>query len=258
MPVFTLTTDFGLRDYYVGSLKGSLIRKCPEAKIFDITHEVQAFNINEAAFALHNAYLEFPERTIHIVSVESFESGPSRYIALERNNHFFIGPDNGLFSLTFQNPPHQAVELISGKEVAASTFPIKDYLLDVACSISDQQDVSQLGVKVTDLMKRTSLQPVLQQSRIRGTVIHIDAFENAILNINKDLFNHIGEGREFSISFRWRESIDYIVSNYWEVPEGEMFCLFNASGYLQISIKKGKASSLLGLSVGDTVQIEFS
>jgi S-adenosylmethionine hydrolase len=258
MPVFTLTTDFGLRDHYVASLKGTILRQCPQAQIIDITHQVSSFNINEAAFTLHNAYAQFPANTLHLVSVESFEAVSSRYIALERNGHFFIGPDNGIFSLAFHETPQQAAELIDGATAATSPFPIKDYLVGTACQLASSQDVFQFGEKVTNLARRTSLQPVRQESMIRGTIIHIDAFENAITNIDRELFNTVAQGRNFVLTYRGRDTIEKLNGNYCEALEGEVLCMFNTSGYLEIAIKKGKASSLLGLSVNDTVQIDFS
>lgn len=257
MPVFTLTTDFGLRDHYVASLKGTILRQCPHAQIIDISHQVPSFNINEAAFTLLNAYAEFPPKTVHLVSVESFEAESSRYVAFERNDHFFVGPDNGIFSLIFHEMPHQAAELLNGETSATSPFPIKDYLVETACQLASSQDVFQFGERVTNLARRTSLQPVRQESMVRGTVIHIDGFENAITNIDVELYNSVGQGRDFVLTYRGSETIEQLNGNYWEAAEGELLCMFNASGYLEIAIKKGKASSLLGLSVGDTVQIDF-
>src|SRR5690606_37864394 len=92
---------------------------------------------------------------------------------------------------------------------------------------------------------------------VRGSVIHVDRFENIITNISKDLFNRIQQSRRFTLFFRRNESINQLSWHYNEVPEGEKLCLFGISNHLEIAINKGNASGLLGLYPGDTVRVEF-
>ena len=71
MAIITLTTDFGLKDHFVGALKGAIFKELTDARIVDISHDISPFNIQECAFLLKNSYKSFPEGTVHIVGVDS-------------------------------------------------------------------------------------------------------------------------------------------------------------------------------------------
>ena len=99
MSLITLTTDFGTKDHFVGAVKGAIYSELPDANIVDITHHITPFNITETAYILKNTYKSFPDKTIHIVGVDSELSVDNKHIAIELDNHYFICPDNGLISM---------------------------------------------------------------------------------------------------------------------------------------------------------------
>ncbi|MCH8331284.1 MAG: SAM-dependent chlorinase/fluorinase [Bacteroidetes bacterium] len=255
MPVITLTSDLGTKDHYTGSVKGAILSNYLDARIVDISHEITPFNIIEAAFVLKNAYPNFPAGSVHIVSVNSLDQTDIKHLLINHDNHYFIGPDNGLFALMFDAHPQTIIE-INGLE--ASVFPLKDIYAPTAAKLIQNTNPASFGSEIKEVQTRTAIQPIVQQDFIRGTVIYIDAYENVITNITKQLFEQSKNGREPVILFKRYDSLKEIDSNYNNVPEGEMMCLFNTAGYLEIAINKGKASSLLGLDIGDTVQIDFS
>lgn len=255
MPIITLTTDFGIRDYYAGALKGALLRQCPGAQIVDISHSIAAYNIVQAAFVVQNAYPEFPEGSIHLIGVNSVYSNHSRFIAARSMGHFFVAPDNGLLTLLFENLAEADVREVPLPPTGS--FPVKTAFVSAASHLASNLAFEDLGSAAGSLLHRISLQPVITSSRIRGTVIHIDNFENVIVNIRRDIFEKVVQENSFSLFFKRNDAITRLSNNYSDVPVGEPLCLFNSAGYLEIAVNMGPAASLLGLKVEDVVEVVF-
>ncbi|MCH8903661.1 MAG: SAM-dependent chlorinase/fluorinase [Bacteroidetes bacterium] len=257
MAIITLTTDLGLKDYYVGALKAEILRNHREAIIVDITHQVDPFDIFQAAFALQNCYQSFPEDTIHIVGLDTGKNPESYYLLVKKDNQYFLGPDNGLFTIVFSGMPDEihALTISGGKEV---TFPTKDVFAKAACHIANGGDISEISEPIEKIMEKNVLQPVISESVIQGNVIYIDSFQNIIVNIDRDLFERVGQGRTFTIYYHKKETIDKISHNYNDVPEGEVACLFGSAGYMEIALNKSAAGNLLGMEIGEQIQVEFS
>jgi S-adenosylmethionine hydrolase len=257
MAIITLTTDLGYKDFYQSALKGSLLSLLPEVNIVDITHDISAFNIPQAAFVLKNAFPYFPKNTVHLIGIDSVYSEHTRYLALKHKGHFFVGADNGIFSLLFSENPEEIVELNIMQDLKFLHFPLTDIFAKAACHLAAGGQLQEIGIPVAALEQRISLQPVIERDLIKGSVIYIDSFQNVITNISKDLFSRIQQNRDFTLYFRKNESISQLSWHYNEVPEGEKLCLFGISNHLEIAINKGNASGLLGLHLGDIVRIEF-
>ena len=255
MPIVTLTSDFGQTDYYAALVKGNLLSQQPDLTLIDITHNVKNYDIVQAAFILKNAYSGFPKGTIHLVSVNTFYRTDFCYLALRYDDHYFVGPDNGIFSLLFGNPTKDVYEL--EYDVTNETLPVKRVFAQAVKHICGGMPFNEIGVPVESIEQRITFQPVTTATQIRGSVIHVDNYQNVITNITKELFKQIGKKRPFSISFRRHEPISRISVNYADVPVGEPLCWFNSAGYLEIAINMGRASELLGLDVDHQVQIDF-
>lgn len=254
MPIVTLTSDFGLSDYYVAVIKGALLSQNQNLNIIDISHNVKSYDIVQGAFVLKNAFSSFPKGTIHIISVNNFYNKENCFLAVRFEGQYFIGPDNGIFSLIFGEKPKDIYELEYDKK---STFPLKDIFSKAVGHITSELPFNEIGIKVDEIEERISFQPVINKSQIRGTVIHIDHYENVIVNITKDLFEQIRDNRKFAIFFKRFGPIETIDKIYSDVAVGERLCLFNSAGYLEIAINMGKASSMFGLNIDDSVQIDF-
>ncbi len=275
MSLITLTTDFGIKDHFVGAVKGAIYSELPEAKIVDITHHITPFNITETAYILKNTYKSFPEKTIHIVGVDSELSADNKHIAIELDNHYFICPDNGLISMIASEiNPTKIVEINIHNHIETS-FPVLDVFVQVASHIARGGSLNVIGKEITSYKKITEIQPKVNQAQtvIIGGVIYIDNYGNVITNIHKKLFNTIGKGRDFKISAkrsyfskiynRYNEIVDYTVPEEKRRYDGEKLAIFNSAGFLEIAIYRsnlntvGGASSLLGLGYRDTITIEF-
>lgn len=255
MQIITLTTDFGTGGYYAGALKGALLRHCPGARLVDISHEIKPFDIIQAAFVVQNSYPEFPDGTLHLIGVNCIYDPLFRFLALRKDGHFFIAPDNGILTLLFGDIPDADVRELPLSE--RSHFPIKQVYADAAKHLHTGQSFEALGVPAGPLLQRISLQAVITPTRIRGTIIQVDNFENAIVNIRRDVFEKAAGGRSFSLFFKRNDPITRLCQNYCDVPVGEALCLFNSAGYLEIAVNMGRAATLLGLKVEEVVEIVF-
>lgn len=258
MAIITLTTDLGYKDFYQAALKGSILSHLPIANIVDITHGVSAFNIPQAAFILKNSFHYFPKATVHLIGIDSVFNEKTRYLALKYKEHYFVGSDNGIFSLLFDEEPSEIVELNIMQDLKFLHFPLSDIFAKAATHLAKGGKLKDIGLPVSTLEEKMTLQPVIERDIIRGSVIYIDSFQNIITNITKDIFTRVQNNREFILYFRKNESITQLSWHYNEVPEGEKLCLFGISNHLEIAINKGNASGLLGLHLRDIVRIEFA
>jgi S-adenosyl-L-methionine hydrolase (adenosine-forming) len=259
MAIITLTSDMGNEDYYVASVKGAILSQSPDIKIIDITHSIDSFNISKAAFILKNTYPDFPQGTIHIVGVDTESSIHNDHLLIRFDGHYFIGPNNGLFSLIFNRPPDAIYEINIKQDSDDLTFPTKYIYTKAACHLARGGTPELIGIKKDKIKGLSTFNPIIENDRIiRGMVIYIDKYGNAITNISRGMFKEMGKGRKFVISMRNDDyNITKISKSYSEVDAGEILALFSSSGNLEISINKGSAKSLFALNVSEVIRIEF-
>ncbi len=259
MQVITLTSDLGASDFYLPALKGYLQQQVPQTRIIDISHQVKKFQIEDAAYILKQAFSFFPEGTIHIIGVKSINSANHDALLIEYRKHYFLGIDNGLFSILFDEMPSTIFKLNFTKKMDAINFFMKDALAAVAINLVQGKKPEQMGVLVKGYKELLRFEPTTSEDTIRGIVTYIDAYENVITNIHKSLFEAVGKGRGFEIFLKTRDfgAIEKISSSYAEVRSGELLALFNLSKNLEIAINLGNAASLLYLRRGDVITIEF-
>ena len=257
MAIITLTTDLGHKDFYLAVLKGSIYTQLPDVQVVDISNEVADFNIAQAAFIVKNSYTYFPKRSVHLIGIDCDYTSKGRYLAMAYDGHYFIGADNGLFSLFLDGEPTKMVEIDIRPDNRSQHFALKDIMAKAACHLANGGLLDSLGKQTQKMEEKKLLQPVKELSLLKGSVIYIDAYQNAITNITFSLFNEIRAGRSFQIRFRRSESLNKISIHYNDVPEGEKLCMFGISNHLEIAINKGRAASLLGLRLNEVVAIDF-
>lgn len=258
MGVITLTTDLGHRDFYQAALKGSIISQLPDVRIVDITHEIPAYDMQRAALILRNAFRFFPVGTVHLIGIDTVFQENSRYIMMKYDEHYFVGADNGIFSIILGEDQHQELfEIDIMQDLRYLHFPLADILAKAACHIAKGKAMAAIGQAIESPLKKVLIQPLVGPNSIKGHVSYIDGFGNIISNISKDLFDEVQRGRPFQLHFKRNETIDKLNWHYNEVPEGEKLCLFGISNFLEIAINKGHASRLLGLKQDETVMVEF-
>lgn len=257
MTIITLISDWGLNSHYRASVKGSILRQIPGAEVVDITHTLPAFDIMSCSFILKNAFPDFPEGTIHIIGVNTEASTQSPHIAVKHKGMYFIGADNGVFSLLFDED-YEAVEIDIMQDSDYFTFSSRDVFVKAAALIAAGKPLSELGAPHPELKQMYAFKPITKENKIEGKVIFVDDYENVFVNIDRETFRQIGKGRPYTINFRAPGyAIRTLRTSYSDVAAGERLALFGSTGYLEIAINQGKASSLLGLEVTDSVVVEF-
>ncbi|TPG33880.1 S-adenosyl-l-methionine hydroxide adenosyltransferase family protein [Flavobacterium pectinovorum] len=274
MSIITLTTDYGLKDHFVGSLKGKILSEYPEVTIVDISHDIDPFNTAEASYIVGASYLSFPKGTVHLIGVDIERNKENQHIAMQWNDHFFICADNGILSMLTQKIVPQKIVAINIHDRFPSEFSDLDIFIKVASHISKGGLLNVIGKEIAEIKQITELQPVISNdgSSIKGYVIYIDHFGNIVTNISKKQFVEIAKGRPYEIVMK-PKSIKTILPNYSAIAtsdkypiktyEGEKLAIFNEAGFLEIAIfrsnpsKVGSANSLLGLNYRDVITIKF-
>jgi S-adenosylmethionine hydrolase len=274
MSIITLTTDYGLKDHFVGALKGKIISEFPEAKIIDISHEIDPFNITETSYILQVSYANFPKGTVHLIGVDAERNTENEHLAMQWNDQFFICADNGILSMLTQRILPQKIVAINIHDRLPENATDMDVFKTVACHLAKGGTLNVIGKEITKLKSITDFQPIVSKdgNSIKGNVIYIDHFGNIVFNISKKQFMELSKGRTYEIVMK-PKSIKTILPNYSSVAisdkfpikyyEGEKLAIFNEAGFLEIAIFRsnpktvGSASSLLGFSYRDTITINF-
>jgi S-adenosyl-L-methionine hydrolase (adenosine-forming) len=256
MAIITLISDFGLKDHYVSSVKGAIYSQLPDAVVIDISHQVEKFNIQGAAFLLKETYLSFPPKTVHIIGLLTELKNTGGYVIVEHNDHFFIAADNGIFSLLFDEVPKKIIQIPISTNLNLS-FPVRDVFAPVACKLAKGELMESLGKPKDSLLQRLPFRASSMGNIIRGSIVYVDSYENVVTNIDRALFEQVGKGQPFVIEFARNYKIEKISREYNDVPEGEILALFNASNYLEIAMRNGNVSGLLSLKLNDSITIRF-
>ncbi len=254
----SIISDWKNSDYYLGSLKASVISQVSDVDFIDISHNVEAFNHIQASFILKSVYSKFPEGTIHIIAVNSELGKNERFIVAYYQKHYFIANDNGSLGLVFDKKPELAVAPDTGTSFPGSTFPELSIFANIIPFIANGGDIKELGDVCDDVTRKTALLPQIEPGEINANVIYIDSYENAICNIPEELFiEHIGE-KSFEISIENSGTrIRKICKSYKDVETGNILCLFNTLGLLEIAVREGKAARLFNLSSRSQIRIRF-
>jgi S-adenosyl-L-methionine hydrolase (adenosine-forming) len=257
MPIITLISDMGGAGYYAAVIKASILSEIPAATIIDITHSIKPFHILEAAFILKNTYQKFPAGTVHLVSVDAPDNKTKRFIAMKAGGHYFIGTDNGLFSLALHTNPEKAVELTPISASGHETFPAAGVFAKAACSIASGASIESIGKEISDYELLNALQPTYDANSITTQIVYTDSYGNCICNLDKTLFQQVAKSRTFLINIKGYE-IDSISERYNEKGSGEIVALFSSSGLLELAMTQGNLAEILGLEKGDMVKITFT
>lgn len=255
MSIITLTTDWNKADYYIGAVKGAIYSNCIDVTIVDITHQVKPFDIFQAAFVLKNSYKHFPKETVHIIGVKTDVLENQKHLIAEYDGHYFIGADNGIFSLLFKD--EDPVNFYS-LDTEQSNFSSLNIFSDIACKIISGEDITLLGSKLESITRRVPLRATIEDNVIIGSIVYIDSFQNAITNVSKELFEHVGKEKPFKIFVQSNyHVISKINKSYQETSVGELLAIFNTLDLLEIAINGGNAAELLNLDTNSSLRIKF-
>lgn len=275
MAMITLTTDFGLKDHFVGTLKGTIYKELPEVRIVDISHQISPFNIHECAYILENSYKNFPEGTIHVVGVDSEPTVENQHIAVFVDGHYFVTANNGVIGLIVSEKKPEKVVEINIPNPDHGSFPVLDVFVQVACHIARGGTLEVVGRPFDKLKDLREFNPSVTENgnKIIGSVIYIDNYGNVVTNIHKNFFEAYRRGRDFEIGARttkikkihnkYSDIVNFDLEKGQRKGPGDLLALFNTADYIELAIYKsdlnsvGGASTLLGLDYRDTVTVSF-
>lgn len=274
MSIITLTTDYGLKDPFVGILKGKLYSEYPEATLVDITHLIDPFNIAETSYIIGASYRSFPKGTVHLIGVDAELNHENQHLAMLWNHHYFVCANNGILSMLTKTIQPEKIVAINIHERLPNEATDLDVFTTVACHLAKGGSLNVVGKEINELKAVTELQPQLSAdgNTLKGHVIYIDHFGNVVLNITQKIFQEAAKGRNFEIQLR-PKPIQRILNTYSEIAmnshkplkgfEGSQLALFNEANHLEIALYRsnpdltGSASSLFGLGYRDTINIKF-
>jgi hypothetical protein len=260
MPVITLTTDFGTADHFVGAMKGVILAIAPRARIVDLTHGIAPFNIAEAAFEIAQAWRWFPAGSIHVAVVDPGVGSARRAILVEAARQYFIGPDNGVFSLIYAAAEHRVRQIDNPKVMlpqVSRTFHGRDVFAPAAAHLARKTPPARFGKRIRDYARLESLEPrKLRGQTWRGVVLKVDRFGNLITSFHVRQFPDV---KTNPVEFRaGRRRIRRLALTYADTRPGELFALVGSSGYLEIAANQLSAAQALGIRAGDPVELEVS
>jgi S-adenosylmethionine hydrolase len=272
MSIITLTTDYGLKDHFVGAIKGKLLSEFREATIIDISHDIDAFNVAESAYIIGASYSSFPKGTVHLIGVDIELNNENQHIAMQWNDHYFICADNGILSMLTQKIVPQKIVAITIHDRLPNDATDMDVFVKVSCHLAKGGLLNVIGKEIKTIKEVTELQAVVNENQIKGYVTYIDHFGNVVTNISKKMFLETAKSRPYELKFK-RQIIKTILPKYSDIGisekyplkyyEGQKLAIFNEAGFLEIAIFRsnpdtvGSATSLLGLNYRDVVTIEF-
>jgi len=263
--IITLTTDFGYRDPFAGMMKGVILQINPQAKIVDITHNISPHNIKEAAFTIGTTHSFFPPRTMHVVVVDPGVGSSRRPILVTTDHHYFIGPDNGVFSLIYNSQSNSlnVIHITSEHYFfphRGPTFHGRDIFAPAAAWITKGIESANFGEMITDYVTLPfPSSSIPTKTNIEGEVIYIDRFGNAISNIKAlDLNTLYSANPEGKLKVIVKGKQTELKNYYAQVTDKELYALINSNGYLELFVYSDNASAAFDIKVGDAVSVELA
>jgi S-adenosylmethionine hydrolase len=258
-PLIALLTDFGLRDHYVGTMKGVVLGICPEATLVDISHEVAPQDVREGALELAAAFRYFPIGTTFLVVVDPGVGSTRRGIAADVGDYRFVAPDNGVLSVAFdQAPPRLAVELTNrtyARPTISKTFEGRDRFAPAAAWLANGMPLASFGPEATSLVRLDVPRPRAIDGGLDGEVLRVDRFGNLMTNIDDATLARMPGTLTVRVG---SHVIPRLVSTYADVQIGELCALVGSSDRLEIAVHGGSAADMLGVGRGAVVQLRRS
>jgi S-adenosyl-L-methionine hydrolase (adenosine-forming) len=262
-PIVALLTDFGTRDHYVGALKGAVLSAAPEATVVDIVHDLAPHDVRAGAFALEAAYRAFPAGTAFVAVVDPGVGSERRELALAAGGYFFVGPDNGLFTLILAAHPDARVHAITNaglfRHEVSPTFHARDVFGPVAARLAGGMPLQEAGAPIPDPVVFAVPRPRrLAGGEWEGEVVYADRFGNlssSIAQPDLDAMLATVDGDSTQLVVLVEGAVLPLVRTYADVAEGEACALVGSARRVEIAVNRGSAARVLGAAPGAPVRV---
>jgi S-adenosylmethionine hydrolase len=259
--IITLLTDFGLRDSYVGQLKGVLLSRATQPlQIVDISHEVPPQDIRAGGRLLREASVMYPPGTVHVAVVDPGVGTDRRIVAVELAGQRYVLPDNGLMSLLLDDFAVTAAHVVENTKLwraePSPTFHGRDIMAPVAVFLAEGGELTQVGSQAVGLQRLKATVAV----RLEGggwllEVAGIDHFGNVLTALGGEQWADWGAVDWLSVELPGRALRLKVVRSYGAAAEGELVALIGSQGRLELAQVNGSAACTLGIGPGDQVKI---
>ena len=263
--VITLLTDFGLRDPYVGAMKGVILSICPDANIVDISHEIRKFDIRQGAYVLAASAPFFPKGTIHVGVVDPGVGTSRKAIIIETKKSFYIGPDNGLLTLAaLREGVKKVVQITNSKYMlprVSRTFHGRDIFAPAAAYLANGVPIENFGPLLEEYEILSFSKPHVRKDQIEGEIIYVDGFGNIVTNIYSEILEKVGISEEDKIKVLLNDKLGKVLKickAYNEVKKGEFLAIIGSGNFLEISINQGNAAKKLNVKEGTKIKIKLT
>jgi S-adenosylmethionine hydrolase len=255
--IVTLTTDFGLRDPFVGIMKGVILSICPSARLVDLTHDLPPQDVQGGGLALEAAVAYFPPGTVHLGVVDPGVGSGRRAIAVRSAGHYLVGPDNGLFTFAFEGAGWTAVGLTAPEyrlPHVSRTFHGRDIFAPAAAYLAAGVPLERLGHRVENPVRLSRPACRLEGGMLIGEVLDSDRFGNLLTSIPAGRLEEIpGEGG-LALDVAGRP-VRGLVQAYAEAADGEPAVIVGSTGRLEIFVNGGSARDRLGVGRGAPIRV---
>ena len=250
-PTIAFLTDFGLRDHYVGAMKGAALSVCPDATLVDITHDITAQDILEGALELAAAYRYFPTGTVFVAVVDPGVGSNRKGIAVAAGDYFFVAPDNGLLTLVLQQLPQSTVveltDPLYARPTISRTFEGRDRFAPAAAWLACGTPIASLGATISGYERIEIPAPRVTPDAVVGVVLRVDRFGNLITNLDRETVERFGPAAELRVT-AGSHNVGAVIATYAEAPLAEVCALFGSTDRLEIAVNRGSAAALLSLA----------
>jgi S-adenosylmethionine hydrolase len=261
MSIISLLSDFGVKDAYVAEMKAVILSINPQARIIDITHEIEKFDIRMGAYVIASAAPYFPLNTVHVAVVDPGVGTKRRPIIAETSRSLYVGPDNGLLMLAAHKEHLTNVYAIDNPEYMLSdvskTFHGRDIFAPAAAHLALGKDPSDFGSAIEDYVFPEFAKPVARDGELRGEILHIDDFGNIVSNITSEDIEKIGFHKGNSVLVRLGNKTLTLrfCSAYGEVPSGTPLALIGSSNFLEVAVNQRSALEFFKAKAGEAFHV---
>ncbi|HEV2386149.1 MAG TPA: SAM-dependent chlorinase/fluorinase [Candidatus Acidoferrales bacterium] len=259
-PLITLTTDFGTADHLVGVMKGVIAGIHPEARVYDITHNVSPFDVLDGALIIAQAYRYWPPRTIHVVVVDPGVGSLRRPLLVRAGMHYFLAPDNGVLSLVLEREAqHRAWHVTAERyflQPVSSTFHGRDVFAPAAAWLARNEQPETFGAEIADLERLQLPAPRRIGAAIEGVILRVDHFGNMLTNLRPADAPQLAPGTPFRLK-AGAAQVTRLVRTFAEGGAGEPCLVLGSSGYFEVCVNRGRAADAAGAGAGLAFRIEL-
>lgn len=261
-PIVTLTTDYGTNDHLVGTVKGVILKVNPDVTIVDITHNVVAYDLLDGALAIGSAYRYFPSKTVHVVIIDPGVGTERRPLLVSGEQHFFVGPDNGVLSVVYSREERLAVRHVTAEhyflQPVSKTFHGRDVFAPVAAWLTKTWQSQSFGEEIQDYIRFSLPKPKTADGVLKGVVLRVDTFGNLMTNF---AIGDLPEGMMKNGSLNMQvgqKKVQHFSETFANGPAGQPTAILGSSGFIEIAVNRGNAARVLGVSRGAEVTVEIA